>query len=89
MTEIIPGVSWIETNILVETKPSERNNDVVYYRDYHKNSKYAAHVVGSNNTARCGGSYIRYLLGYTTICLNVFTKGIFRSGAGKQCHFDH
>jgi peptidoglycan glycosyltransferase len=65
--EIIPG-SIMDRNqtILVETKTkSERNNDVVYYRDYHKNSKYAAHVVGSKQYG-IGAEvlYIRYLLGY-------------------------
>src|SRR5690554_710835 len=47
--QIIPG-SIMDRNktILVETK-SKVNNDktLTFYRDYHKDTKYAAHVVGS------------------------------------------
>ena len=65
--EIVPG-SIMDRNrqVLVETKTSGgKNNTVTYYRDYHKDSKYAAHVVGSKQLGIGGESlYIRYLLGY-------------------------
>lgn len=65
--EIIPG-SIMDRNqtVLVETKSKTGKDDAVtYYRNYHKDSKYAAHVVGSKQYG-IGAEvlYIRYLLGY-------------------------
>ncbi len=65
--QIIPG-SIMDRNktILVETK-SKVNNDktLTFYRDYHKDTKYAAHVVGSRQYGiGAEALYVRYLLGY-------------------------
>lgn len=65
--KIIPG-SIMDRNqkVLVDTKSTAKNgNTVTYYRDYHKDSKYAAHVIGSGQYG-IGAEvlYIRYLLGY-------------------------
>lgn len=65
--EIIPG-SIMDRNLneLVNTKTSSsKDGTTTYYRDYHKNSKYAAHVVGSKKYGIGGEAlYVRYLLGY-------------------------
>jgi len=64
---IIPGsITDRNGNVLVETK-SARNKDgtLTYYRNYRKNSRYAAHVVGSKKYGiGAEALYIRYLLGY-------------------------
>lgn len=64
--EIIPGsIMDRNQNVLVDTKTSTKDGTTTYYRDYHKNSKYAAHVVGSKQFGIGGEAlYIRYLLGY-------------------------
>ena len=64
--EIIPGsIMDRNQNVLVDTKTSTKGGTTTYYRDYHKNSKYAAHVVGSKQFGIGGEAlYIRYLLGY-------------------------
>ena len=65
--EIIPGsIMDRNRNVLVETKTSTaQDGTVTYYRDYHKDSKYAAHVVGSKQYGIGGEAlFIRYLLGY-------------------------
>lgn len=65
--EIIPGsIMDRNRNVLVDTKTStSKDGTTSYYRDYNKNSKYAAHVVGSKKYGIGGEAlYIRYLLGY-------------------------
>ena len=64
---IIPG-SIMDRNqtVLVETKSfAEKNGSITYYRHYNKDSKYAAHVIGSRQYG-IGAEvlYIKYLLGY-------------------------
>ena len=52
--------------VLVETKSfAEKNGSITYYRHYNKDSKYAAHVIGSRQYG-IGAEvlYIKYLLGY-------------------------
>lgn len=64
--DIIPG-SIMDRNhkVLVVTKSSAGQNSTIYYRDYHKDSRYAAHIVGSRKYG-IGAEvlYVKYLLGY-------------------------
>ena len=84
--QIIPG-SIMDRNqtILVETKSMvEKDKTITYYRNYHKDSKYAAHVVGSKQYGiGAEALYIRYLLGYIITYLSAYIKGIHGTGTGQ------
>ncbi|HHY81100.1 MAG TPA: penicillin-binding protein 2 [Clostridiales bacterium] len=64
---IIPGsISDRNGKVLVETRSYKNDNGALtYYRSYHKDSRYAAHVIGSKKYGiGAEALYVRYLLGY-------------------------
>ncbi len=76
--ETIPG-NIIDRNgtVLAEFKKDrDEKGNSFYVRDYHIDSKYAAHVIGGNKQYGFGAEvqYVKYLLGYD----NNFTERIYR-----------
>lgn len=63
---ILPGkILDRRETILAETLSAKTGEEIFYFRQYHPDSHYAAHVIGSKKYA-IGGEvhFIRYLLGY-------------------------
>ena len=86
--QIIPG-SIMDRNqtILVETKSMvEKDKTITYYRNYHKDSKYAAHVVGSKQYGiGAEALYIRYLLGYdNNLFERIYQKAFMEQEQGNN-----
>ena len=71
---ILPGnIQDRNREVLVETKSSLRKDGTTtYYRSYHEDSRYAAHIIGSKKYGiGAEALYIRYLLGYNN---NLFER---------------
>lgn len=85
---ILPGnIQDRNQQVLVETKSSiSKDGKTTYYRSYHPDSRYAAHVIGSKKYG-IGAEvlYIRYLLGYdNSLFERIYQKAFLDQEVGNN-----